>query len=135
MSSYQVSDNHLNVLVHALFEFVDGAAVVYDPDGKARYYEETDRDSRSQVGQILRNENTWALSDRYGDDTLIAYGYRRPATEYSPVQILKACDCYEYQAGASRTWDGSEARQILTQIRKGATQRLEGYDEADWEIE
>jgi hypothetical protein len=53
----------------------------------------------------------------------------------TPVQILKLCDCYEYQAcETGEAYYQSFAHAIIQAIRGKAWRRLPGYDEAEWTI-
>lgn len=54
---------------------------------------------------------------------------------HSPVEILKACDCLEYQSCEKQDYFESHAYAILDQIRRCAIRKVEGYEDANgWEL-
>ncbi len=52
----------------------------------------------------------------------------------TPVQVIKACDCYCYQSCEHPGWDQSEAKHLIECIREAAIALLPGYEAAAWEI-
>ncbi len=52
----------------------------------------------------------------------------------TPVEVLKACSCYEYQSCEHDGWERSEAFRLIEAIRHAAIAALPGYEDADWEI-
>ncbi len=56
------------------------------------------------------------------------------ARHYLPVEIIKACDCYDYQSCETPDWKDTEAYAIMQMLRKRAIYSLPGYEEAAWEI-
>lgn len=50
-----------------------------------------------------------------------------------PVQILKMCDCLEYQSCEAEDWEQTTAYNLLHQIRKAAIRALQGYEDAPWD--
>ena len=50
----------------------------------------------------------------------------------TPVERLKAADCFEYQASDWSGYEGSEAQKLVRLARKHAVVCLPGYDEAPW---
>ena len=53
----------------------------------------------------------------------------------SPVAVLKAISCYEYQSCEHPGWHTSEARQFCSVLRDHMISMLPGYDDAQWEID
>lgn len=49
-----------------------------------------------------------------------------------PVQVLKACACYEYQSSESPDWDGGEAEGFIASLRRDAIRALPGFEDAVW---
>lgn len=49
-----------------------------------------------------------------------------------PVQVIKAVDCYQYQACEAGTWLDSMAKEITDKLARIATHNLPGYDDAEW---
>jgi len=52
----------------------------------------------------------------------------------SPVAVLKACSCYEYQSCEHPGWETSEAKRLIDSITQAAIAALPGYQDAAWEI-
>ena len=48
------------------------------------------------------------------------------------IEILKSCNCFEYQACEYDDWPKSTANKILNAIRKDCINKLPGYEEAQW---
>lgn len=55
----------------------------------------------------------------------------RPLT---PIEVIVACKCYEYQSCEHPEWGQSEAAQLIQHIKEAALRRLPGYEDAPWEI-
>jgi hypothetical protein len=132
MSAFQVSDAHISVLVYA-------RAFVSDPYGGPRTMQ---KKSDTELGRALVLENARSVEFRYrkpvaelnfdgaGDD----YTYERPRVVPSIVAMLKAIDCYEYQACEHDAWEESDARHFCSELRVMLTQKLPGWEEAPWSI-
>lgn len=97
--------------------------------------------SETELGRELLRENLASVAHRYGEgmtpDELgapEAYTYQRTRLELSPVQILKAIQCLEYQSCEHAGWSGSLSCSILAHLASEATRRLPGMDSALWEI-
>ncbi len=87
------------------------------------------------VGAMLWNENQLSVNHRYDEeDAEEPYTYDRFNRPLSPVQILKAISCYEYQTCERPEWEASEARAFCRALRSETIHKLPGYDEAAWEI-
>jgi hypothetical protein len=55
--------------------------------------------------------------------------------DLTAVELLKAIDCYEYQASEYSKYEGSGTQSIVSSLRKSAIAALPGYDAADtWGI-
>lgn len=52
----------------------------------------------------------------------------------SPVQVIKACDCFDYQSCEVEEYKDTEAANIINAIRDRAISSLPGYEDAEWEI-
>jgi hypothetical protein len=50
----------------------------------------------------------------------------------SPFEILKSCDCLDYQSCEFDEWTKSTAYKILASIRSSAYRKLDGYEGAQW---
>ncbi len=89
-----------------------------------------------ELARMLHAANVVAVNYRYGHGETPEYVFSfRDARNVSPVQILKACDCFEYQCDGDPTWANSHAARALEAIRGTATRALPGYDEAAWTLD
>jgi hypothetical protein len=89
----------------------------------------------SQIGQILKDQNYASVNARYKEKTEIdPYKYKASSELYSPVQILKICDCYDYQACETGDYRESLACDIVDTLRLKLITLLPGYDDAKWGI-
>lgn len=102
-----------------------------------------------EIAGVLYLQNQQAVHERYPNDDLADLpgvaipepgeldvterDLLRPHT-LSPVAILKALQCYEYQACEAAGWIGSDAWKIVDRTRSHCIDRLAGYDEAAWEL-
>lgn len=99
-------------------------------------------------GQTLWDENKHSVKYRYpdceGDDLPgpigcdFVYGKHEISIgkrKYSPVQILKACHCLEYQSCEHPEWEDSQARAFLADVRESMERKVPGYEEASWGID
>lgn len=128
MSAYMVDREHIRYLVNAAMSSTS-----------------IDWERAAQLGEILWAENRASIEFRYPDcvnnpdnlpgpiDEDFVYASHEPTrVPMEPVQILKACDCYEYQACEHPGWASSEAKAFIDALRKRTWQALPGYDEAEW---
>jgi len=134
MSAFIVSDYHINVLVSWAANQHGLNAVSYYWQGARRYV----RDDAKRVANVLYAENVRSVNARCSEhEDPSNFHYQPVALGYAhstPVQIIKACHCYEYQACETDDWGDSEACAIIDGIKKSAVRILPGYDEADWEL-
>lgn len=80
--------------------------------------------------------NCTAYLSRYGQNPSENYIFTKRDTQgISPVQIIKACDCLEYQCSDWADWAGSAPARALAGIRERAISFLPGYDKAAWTLE
>ena len=133
MSCFVVPDFHINALVSWSIE--------HDilPE----------RHSRAAGAQMLAMANRCAYQERYQDPgTPSTYrGFSLvDVSHLGPVDIVKACDCLDYQACDWARWSTSYARDFLAAIRQEASllaaddrlvqvrdvRNLPGYDAAAW---
>lgn len=52
----------------------------------------------------------------------------------TPVEVLKACACYDYQACETDDYRDTVAFALVELIRGHAISLLPGYDDAAWEV-
>ncbi len=130
MSAFICNDWHINTLVN--YGCVKRVRTWYAPI--CRSLEFTDPQG---VAETLLAENYRSVNYRYnenGDPPAINYS---PFQAYTtdPVHIIKACDCYGYQACESPDYEESRAYALIKGIREYAIHHIPGYDDADaWEL-
>jgi len=139
MSAFLVNDKHINALLtYAKRPQYQAPSYYYHNGNRRTFYDNLDL-----IGQILINENYKSLQARYGEpqgdnSEFEPHEYKfegYPYSMLSPVRVIKACDCYNYQAcETGEAYYKSEAHSIIEAIRERAIHSLPGYDEADWEI-
>lgn len=132
MSAFMLDHAHINALVTAAFQLHPS----YVWAGK-----EFDRATHeTKMGRILLAENARSVNARYpdtdGDATAGIDGYEhqlnlkdvgRPA-----VELIKLCNCYDYQACETDDYKQTPAARIVQGIRAAAINNLPGYDDAPW---
>jgi hypothetical protein len=113
----------------------------------AAYYANSQGSEREEIYQetfdLFNAANAKSLVARYGDavernlhkGALSYFVASRIAAGMSPVEIIKAARCFEYQSCEDWwSWNGSRADKRLRAILEEATSRLPGYDKARWSI-
>lgn len=122
MSCFVVSDYHVDALV--------SWAEIHNSSGLRLFGD------APALAAALAAANRAAYKDRYGEegDTKPAY-IPRDVRRMSPVQVLKACNCLDYQCSDWTLWEHSISRRALDIIKDLAVSRLPGYDEADWALD
>jgi hypothetical protein len=128
MSAFIVNDYHINALV------------TYGVRAKAQYYNGDEwvyfnEDTAWALASRLYRANVQSVNRRYGERT------RSTGFKYKPVDIsqlnaadiVKACDCLEYQSCERKEWERSQARKTLLAIRDSAIRILTRQSEA-WEL-
>ncbi len=145
MSAYIVDLDHIAYLVQAGTARALGMdhstlSWVWNIDREAGTYDrETlrcgDLEQNQRVGQMLCDENAKSVAFRYPNHAIVALKYSHsvpPFARFDPVQVIKACDCYEYQSCEHTGWLTSEARAYIDALRSLAWTSLPGYDDAAW---
>jgi hypothetical protein len=154
VSSFEVDDTHIDVLVSAALQKRDREHLrwyhgdVPSPEpgvalGAGEAYmaalqqtrREVTRDTAGHWGAVLVAANKAAVNYRYDNDEIEeAYEFTEYAGTFSPVAILRALDCYEYQACDDPAWAASEAWSFCNALRRRTIRDLAGYSEAAYEI-
>jgi hypothetical protein len=89
-----------------------------------------------QVGAMLVAENQRSVNFRYDEEKMEdLYEYEPYRGKLTPVQVLKAIACFDYQACETPDWDESEAKAFCNALMHRMIVELPGYDEAKWEIQ
>lgn len=139
MSAFILNYNHINAMLN--FAVSKHMRFHWDIGGQTAMYCTDNPDDCQTLGAILVRENVRSILARYQSDKPedyidhqcgYRYGYKDNA--YSPVQIVKACDCYDYQSCETPDYDTTFAARISEWIRGEAISALPGYDSAQWEI-
>ena len=90
-----------------------------------------------ELAAELHRANCFAYGERYGE--LVGEEYRytfRPETHAMPAaQVLKACNCFDYQASDWTGYTGSVAQRAVERIREHAITYVPGYRAAAWTLE
>ena len=137
MSAYMVSDKHINTLLTwANAEF---QGKVYAND---QTYDSSQVKDLQELAQVLVDENIRSLKERYPGYNLkeflgvtgkIEFEFTNGKT-FTPVEIIKLCDCYDYQACETGDYETTTANKVVDAIRQKAISMLNGYDQAEWSI-
>lgn len=160
MSTFIVGKTHLDYLITAGLGWKTYGALTWEVPGepvegthqrgepwgpeavavhKARRRELTP-DTADGVGMMLLAQNHRSFDHRYdGRHGVEAepgemYEFAAYKGQIDPVQVLKALDCYEYQACETPDWERCEAWRFCDSLRGRAINRLKGYNEAQWEV-
>ncbi len=156
MSAYLCDVEHVSGLARWAVEN-DAVSAAWLADearkrGERLAMHDDDYDAAPAVAVILARANVLSVAYRYpndkpGDrpgpigfkddtDYLLACSqrarYLRAAEGVSPLEVLKAASCYDYQACETPEYSDSFARRIVERINSAAIAALPGYDEASW---
>lgn len=158
MSAYVVTEAHIHALVQAGLEanrrYRSSSFRWTTPNPAAQFgfdVHELRIDNADEVGQMLWRENVASVRYRYPDDgpeelpgpngfnaeaDPYIYRYRPLCEPLTPVETLKAIDCYEYQTCEHPDWrdPANVAAAFCRALQDAAIGALPGYDEAPWEI-
>ena len=132
MSAFLVNDKHIDALLTYAMRARYQSPANYRHNGN----QVTFFDNLDTIGQVLVNQNFASVNHRYSmEDTPDEYTHTHYPRPLSPVQVIKACDCYNYQAcDTGQDYWTSEAHEIIDTIRERAIDELPGMDDAAWEI-
>ena len=130
MSAFMCGNKHFNAMLAYLFGNKD-TITYYDGQNPGVQL------TKLEAVQILRDENVRSLRCRYGESAK-QFHVDEPAVmrveRLQPVDVLKACACYDYQACESDDHQTTKAAVLTNNCRKAAISALPGYEAADWEI-
>lgn len=133
MSAYLCSNKHISTLVRAAIPgSARGRFAFYTLDGQRRELD------RRALGTLLYEQNVRSLVARYGDNAPAEFGadgFRMEMVHYpSPLDTLKLCNGYAYQACETDDWKRTDACAAIDAIKDAATHKLPGYDDAPWSL-
>jgi hypothetical protein len=139
MSAYIVD----HATIHAIITWARRICIsVPNLDGSPRWAPLNDLDP-SEVGQLLLNENVKSVNHRYrAKDVPPAYAFREVHAIkrgncnhiLSAIDIIKCCNCLEYQSCEHPGWERSWAKRFLDHVVDSSFPQLPGYDAAPWGI-
>lgn len=130
MSAFILSNKHINAMLQAVGHRY-GSWPSYYWNGEHRRF-----DDLTAIGQILVNENFRSVNYRYhSNDEPHKVVQTCLNDNLEPVEIIKACNCYNYQTCETPDWEETEAFAIYDVLRERAIGALPGYREASWSID
>lgn len=129
MSAFIVGAYHINVLVSY---GVSRNAQYYVPGDGWSYFNEG---SAPAIAAMLYSENVRSVNHRYSERAKRTGHTFRPESwaHLSPADIVRACDCLDYQSWEHKGWERSEAKRALRAIRERAIDSLTTQSSA-WEL-
>jgi|TARA_R100000789_G_scaffold100171_1_gene109042 hypothetical protein len=137
MSAFMVSDKHINTLLTWTNANYQGRIYTQKKD-----FDSSNANDLQLMANVLKGENIRSLEARYGNNTAeemadfekdILFNFTN-GREFKPVEIIKLCNCYDYQSCESDDYDTTTANKIIKSIRACAVSMLPGYDQAKWDI-
>jgi hypothetical protein len=128
MSAFIVTDYHINALVS------------YGVNNQARYWDGQqwiyfNKETAPALASRLYRANVQSVNSRYGErNRSTGFGYKHVVVSHlSPADVIRACDCLDYQSCERKGWDGSQARKTLQAIRERAIEQL-ACCSSTWEL-
>lgn len=92
-------------------------------------------DTAEAVGVMLMAQNRRSMDFRYDETEIEDLYTHEPSTPRTVVELLKAIDCYEYQACETPDWEVTEAYRFCEALRRELTYHLPGWGQAAWAID
>lgn len=128
MSAFIVPDYHINALVTWAMERHGLSAVSYFWGGRRREV----RNDQKRIASVLFAQNVRSVNYRYQDaEPAHGFKFQRVANRLNPIDVIKACHGYSYQACETDDWDQTEAFAIIHGIERAAIRALPGYDNSN----
>lgn len=122
MSAFIVTDYHINALV------------TWGVYNKAQYWLPKERrwvyfnsETAPAIAALLYSENVRSVNSRYNERsrrTGFRYIFEPSALRLRPDEIIKACDCLDYQSCETKSWKNTQAYKALQSIREEAISAL-----------
>ncbi len=127
MSAFMCSENHINTIVtfacqRRIDAYVDGL------------HFNAGADPQKWV-DVLTKANRDSLEVRYGDtfpEPIPKFKKHRPET--TPVEIVKLCQSFEYQACEVDDYKSTKAHRFIEAVLYEILTTMDGYDDAAWSI-
>jgi hypothetical protein len=138
MSAVIVNDETIAGMLQAAAPQRQGEQVYYYWNGDVHYF----TNNLQKIGQLLLEENYRSVDYLYGERSAEMFP-REAHTAYrhtelpplTPIEIVKLCNGYCYQACETPDWPETEAYAIFNALRDRAIDLLPGYEEAAWEYD
>ena len=134
MSAYIVPDSHLDYLCAALVAYQ--VSVPWGGGTFRRCHDPRDDADLQAMRDALELENVASVNYRYktSENAPTYRPVRRLNRPIDPIQVIKGCQCLEYQSCEHPEWPASFAKRILRHLNSAAVGRLPGYEKAEWTI-
>lgn len=138
MSAFLCTNTHITALaVFATNPTKFRQYPLWKPDLTALERYPNKRDSEI-LGELLLKENLKSINYRYPDHSFIE-GFKlchvADNTQYTPVQMIKLAQCYDYQSCEHPEYKGCIAQRLMDSIISDCIRMLPGYDEAPWGLD
>lgn len=136
MSAFVVSHSLIDVVITAAISDRVHGSPRYRKFNDVRNYVPINREAATEIGRTLLAENERSVMFRYPGETLgsmpgtvgeTSASYTFKERRASPVAVLKALNCLDYQSCESDDWEGTEAYRIIGAIRNRVITTLPGY--------
>ena len=128
MSAYIVTDETISGMMQAIERRIYHHSPYYYWNGDSHYF----RQEPAEIAQKLVDENYRSVNGRYDEETQAHAFQFQVVRELTPLEIIKLCNCYRYQACETDDWEQTEAYVIMNELRDMAIMALPGYEEAPW---
>lgn len=128
MSAFIVPDYHINALVSWAAGRHGSNAVSYWWGGRRREV----RGDEKRIASVLYAENVRSVNSRYQEcDPAHGFVFKRVANMLNPIDVIKGCHGYSYQACEAEGWEQSEAFAIIDGIIQSAIRALPEYEDSN----
>ena len=132
MSAFTLSNKHITAMLSMSGPRYPGDGASYYWNNEAHAF----NGHAQEIGQKLVDQNWRSVNYRYDEnEPAPRYAYEHPAMQVTPVQVIKACNCYNYQSCETPDWPETEAYAIMRALRERAINSLPGYKDAKWSID
>jgi hypothetical protein len=125
MSCFMVHHDHIDLLVTAAKEFGTLGGIVLSDDLNAFGRDLLEANARSVAARYREPVGNEPAMYRHRPLSLMTHPHRA-------VQIIKACDCFEYQSCEADDRRTKETLAKVDAIRSAAIHSLPGYSAAAW---
>lgn len=131
MSAFTVSPETINLIVSYAGQSMSGIKI------KDKIYDFKKQEDLQEIAQMLMNENYRSVNSRYKENDQPLQIKFKPSFvgPKKTIDVIKCCDCLEYQSCETDDYESTDAYKILNRIRKDAVLKilkLNGYSDAPW---